>query len=105
MVVEFLTFRVPVDERLQWLDIEEQHWSRFLARQPGFIRKEVWVPEVDLNADQSPGARLRVHAVIWWESLELWRAIPQDQLDAVSEAMGPHEREAVCETFTVLRET
>lgn len=104
MVVEFLTFRVPVDERLQWLDIEEQHWSRFLARQPGFLRKEIWVPEVGLNADQTDDAYLRAHAVIWWESLELWKAIPQIELDAVVEAMGPYEREAVCETFTVLRE-
>jgi uncharacterized protein (TIGR03792 family) len=104
MVVEFLSFEVPVEERSQWLDIEEQHWSRFLARQPGFIRKEIWVPEVALNADQSADAYLRVHAVIWWESLELWKAIPQDQLNAVAEAMGPYEREAVCDTFTVLRE-
>jgi len=104
MVVEFLTFHVPVDERAEWLDVEEQHWSRFLARQPGFIRKEIWVPEVELNADQSPEAHLRVHAVIWWESLELWKAIAPDELNAVVEAMGPYEREAVCDTFRVLRE-
>jgi uncharacterized protein (TIGR03792 family) len=104
MVVEFLTFHVPHAERSEWLEIEEQHWSRFLARQPGFIRKEIWVPEVELNADQSPQAHLRVHAVIWWESLELWKAIAQEELDAVVEAMGPYEREAVCDTFRVLRD-
>jgi uncharacterized protein (TIGR03792 family) len=104
MVVEFLTFVVPAEERTEWLEIEEQHWSRFLERQPGFVRKEIWVPEVHLNSDDSSTAHLKVHAVIWWESLEAWQAIPQDQLDAVAQAMGPHERAAVCETFTVQRE-
>jgi uncharacterized protein (TIGR03792 family) len=105
MVVEFLTFLVPVAERAQWLEIEEQHWSRFLERQSGFVRKEIWVPEVELNVDDSPEAPLKVHAVIWWESLAQWKAIPSDQLAAVTEAMGPHEREAMCDTFTVVRES
>jgi uncharacterized protein (TIGR03792 family) len=105
MVVEFLTFLVPRSERALWLDIEEQHWSRFLERQPGFVRKEIWVPEVELNADESPEASLKVHAVIWWESLEQWRAIPAEQLAAVEVAMGPHEREAICDTFTVVRQS
>jgi uncharacterized protein (TIGR03792 family) len=104
MVVEFLTFLVPKDDRDAWLDIEEQHWSRFLERQQGFVRKEIWVPEVHLNNDDSPTAHLKVHAVIWWESLEAWQAIPQDQLDAVALAMGVHERTPVCETFSVQRQ-
>jgi uncharacterized protein (TIGR03792 family) len=104
MVVEFLTFLVPEAERAEWLDIEEQHWSRFLERQSGFVRKEIWFPEVHLNTDDSSSAQLKIHAVIWWESLEAWRAIPQDELDAVAHAMGPHERSAVCETFSVARE-
>jgi uncharacterized protein (TIGR03792 family) len=104
MVVEFLTFLVPADERSAWLDIEEQHWSRFLERQPGFVRKEIWVPEVHLNERSGPQADLEVHAVIWWESLEAWRAIPEDLLQSVVQAMGPHERSAVCTTFSVVRE-
>jgi uncharacterized protein (TIGR03792 family) len=104
MVVEFLTFLVPEDDRAAWLDIEEQHWSRFLERQPGFVRKEIWIPEVQLNNDDSATAHLKVHAVIWWDSLEAWHSIPQDQLDAVTEAMGQHERSAVCETFSVQRD-
>jgi len=42
MVVEFLTFTVPPHELDQWLAVEQQHWSRFLARQPGFVRKQMW---------------------------------------------------------------
>lgn len=96
MVVEYLTFDVPVAGRDEWLAIEAQHWTRFLERQPGFVRKEIWAP-----ADV-PDV---VHAVIWWESLEQWQAIPEDELAAVSARMGKHERSATCATFEVLRAT
>ena len=43
--------------------------------------------------------------MIWWESMEQWRSIPQDALDRVVEAMGPHEREGVLTVFDVLRES
>lgn len=94
MVVEFLTFRVPASERDAWLDLEAQHWTRFLERQDGFVRKEMWAPVGE------PGV---VHAVIWWESVEQWKAIPTDALEAVAAAMGEHERTAECTTFEVLR--
>jgi uncharacterized protein (TIGR03792 family) len=93
-VIEFLTFRMPVAERAEWLDIEEQHWSRYLERQPGFIHKEMWAAADDPES---------VHAVIWWESLELWKAVPADELAAIEVAMGVHERTATCRTFELLR--
>lgn len=95
MVVEFLTFEVPVGELRAWLAVEARHWSTFLERQPGFVRKEMW---------RSADDPTKVHAVIWWTSLEQWRSVPADELAAVAEAMGPHEREAVCTTFEVIRE-
>lgn len=94
MVVEFLNFRVPVNERDRWLGIEAEHWTAFLQTKQGFVRKEVWV-----NADD-PEA---VTAVIWWESLDHWRSIPQAELDAVIQRMGPHERSASLTTFDVAR--
>lgn len=93
-VIEFLTFRVPVAEREEWLRIEEQHWSRYLELQDGFIRKEVWVAADDPES---------VHAVIWWETLEQWKAIPAEGLAAVERAMGDHERTATCNTYELLR--
>ena len=96
MVVEYLTFAVEPAERDAWLRIEERHWSRFLERQDGFVRKEIW---------QSVDDDSTVHAVIWWESLEQWKAIPQAELDAVIEAMGEHERVPAMRTFNVLRES
>ncbi len=94
MVVEFLTFTVPVDERDEWLRVEEQHWSRFLERQPGFVRKEMWADVDDPTA---------LHAVIWWASMDAWTSIPQDALDEVIAAMGPHERTATCVAYDVVR--
>lgn len=95
MVIEFLTFRVHPDERSEWMDIEEQTWSRFLERQTGFVRKQLWV-EVDDDA--------HVHAMIEWESLEHWKSIPDDELAAVDAAMGPWFRECTCRTFQVIRD-
>lgn len=96
MVVEFLTFVVPTDELQEWLVVEEQHWSRFLEQQPGFVRKEMW--RVRDGDDE------RVHAVIWWSSMEAWQAVPADAMDQVVEAMGPFEREATCLAYDVLRD-
>ncbi len=96
MVVEFLTFEVPIDELDEWMRMEEAHWSRFLERQAGFVRKEMW-----RNREEPT----RIHAVIWWESMEAWSSIPEDELDAVAAAMGPHERQASCTPFDVVRQS
>ena len=93
-VIEFLTFRVPVADRSEWLEVEELHWSRYLELQPGFVRKEMWAAADDPES---------IHAVIWWESLELWEAVPADELAAVEEAMGVHERTPTCRTYELLR--
>lgn len=94
MVVEFLSFRVPADERDRWLDMDAEHWTAFLEKRPGFVRKEVWVDAEDPEA---------VTAVIWWRTLEEWRSIPQEELDTVIERMGPYERSARLTTFDVVR--
>lgn len=95
MVVEHLTFDVPVGELAEWLRHEEAHWSRFLERQDGFVRKEMW---------RSIGKPTKVHAVIWWASLAQWKAIPADELGVVADAMGEHERTPVCESLEVIRD-
>ncbi len=96
MVVEFLTFTVPIDELEGWLDVERLHWTRFLEQQRGFVRKEMWRSQDDPTA---------VHAVIWWDSMEDWKSIPQSELDRIVAAMGPHERTAACVAFEVVRPT
>ena len=95
MIIEFLTFRVPLDERAQWMLNDEATWSRFLERQDGFVRKQLWADVDDPD---------HLHAMIEWESLDQWKAIPHDQLTAVDEAMGPWVRETTCRTFEVIRD-
>lgn len=97
MVIEFLTFRVDPAERAEWLPIEEQTWSRYLERQPGFIRKEMWT-----NRDDPA----EVHAVIWWADQETWFQIPQSEIADVDAAMGPWFRDATSmRIFDVVRES
>jgi uncharacterized protein (TIGR03792 family) len=95
MVVEMLTFTVPPGELAGWLEVEEANWSRFLERQDGFVRKEMW------RSCEDPTA---VHAVIWWASLGQWEAIPAEDLRRVEDAMGPHERHGVMHAFDVIRQ-
>ena len=96
VVVEFLTFNVPGADLERWLEVEDRHWTRFLERQAGFVRKEMWRSQEDPTA---------VHAVIWWDSMEDWKSIPQSELDRIVTDMGPHERTAACVAFDVIRPT
>jgi uncharacterized protein (TIGR03792 family) len=95
VVIEFLSFRVPVHERAEWMQVEEATWSRFLERQDGFVRKQLWVDVDDPD---------HVHAMIQWTSLEHWKSIPEDELSAVDEAMGTWFRPCTCRTFEVIRD-
>ena len=95
MVVEQLTFCVPAAERSQWLDVEERTWSRFLERQHGFVRKEMWADRTDADL---------LHALIWWTDEASWKSIPADELTAVDAAMGPWFREGRLSVFDVVRE-
>ena len=96
MVVEMLTFGVDPGERDEWLRLEETVWSRFLEQQPGFVRKEMWL---------GPDDETTVHAVIWWESMETWKAIGPEAVAEVDERMGEWLRTPTCQAFEVLRES
>lgn len=95
MVVEFLTFEVDPAERERWLVEEEKHWSRFLETCDGFLGKEIWF---------EPDDPRRVHAVIRWDSMQSWQAVPRDQIAAVDAAMGPWRRDATMRAFEVIRD-
>lgn len=95
MVIELLTFQVAAHERDEWMRIEEDVWSRFLEAQDGFVRKEMWVEE---------GDDATIHAVIWWDSMEQWKAIGPEAVAEVDERMGEWLREPTCRTFHVARD-
>ena len=93
MVVELLTFRIDPTVRARWLDADREHWTTFLARQTGFVRKEVWWSrdEPDL-----------VRVVVWWASRADWDAVPAVGLAEVVTSMGELEHRAVCEAYDVV---
>lgn len=95
MVIEYLTFVIDPTELAEWLPIEEQTWSRFLERQPGFVSKQMWVERDRPN---------EVHAVITWQDDASWQAISQDELAAVDDSMGTWWRDATCRVFDVIRD-
>ncbi|MEY4373748.1 MAG: hypothetical protein RL219_2517 [Actinomycetota bacterium] len=95
MVIEFLTFSVSESDRAQWMEVEERTWSRFLERQPGFVRKQLWLER---------GRPDEVHAMIVWADDESWFSIPADELAAVDAEMGSWWRDCTLRTFDVIRD-
>jgi len=93
VVIELLTFEVEPDELDAWLAVDQRTWTRFLARQDGFIAKQTWVER------EQPGT---VHAVITWRDEAAWRSIPAADLRAVDEAMGSWRRTPACRMFDVV---
>jgi len=79
MVIEFLTFNVPIEIREKWESLDSEVWTTFLSTQEGFVKKELW---------QSPENEDELHAVIWWEDKESWAAISSEQISKVDEGMG-----------------
>lgn len=97
MVVEFLTFTVPAERLAAWLEREAEVWTTFLSAQPGFVDKQVWSPG---PLDGGDPALVRV--VIWWESLEDWKAIGPAEVARVDEAMGDLLITPTCQDFAVV---
>ena len=95
MVIEFLTFDVKPEERDEWLEVEEQTWSRFLERQAGFVSKQIWSEHGNVG---------QVHAMIRWTDMESWHAIPADELAAVDASMAHWFRDCTMKVYDVVRD-
>ncbi|HMK12315.1 MAG TPA: TIGR03792 family protein [Acidimicrobiales bacterium] len=93
MIVEELTLEVHHDDVEAFLDADARVWTAFLSRQPGFVRKEVWLP------DDRPGVIL---IMVWWQSRQLWKAITDAQVAAVDAQMGEWFREPTVREFRVV---
>ncbi|OLP18928.1 cyanobacterial protein, TIGR03792 family [Leptolyngbya sp. 'hensonii'] len=74
MVIEWLRIQVPPEEREQYIQADAEIWTPFLAAQPGFLNKEVWI---------APDRPDQVMMVIRWASMDLWQSIPREQLQAI----------------------
>jgi uncharacterized protein (TIGR03792 family) len=97
MVVEELVFVVEPGQQARWAAVEAAAWDPFLAAQPGFVRKEVW-----LGTDDDPPGTVRI--LVWWASQAHWDAVDADAMTRVDDAMGPDRRSADrCRAHRVFR--
>jgi len=71
MVIEWLKFRVPAEQRERYIEIDDAIWTPALQATPGFISKETWITPDD---DET------VIFVIRWRTREEWKAIPEETL-------------------------
>ena len=93
MVIEELTFTMDPTIVAAYLARDAEVWTAFLAEQPGFVGKEVWLP-----ADR-PGT---VVLVIRWETRDHWKAITPEQCAAVDACMGELQAESLaCREYVV----
>jgi uncharacterized protein (TIGR03792 family) len=75
VVVEHLRVQVPEGAEQAWLEAERGSWEPWLARQPGFLDRQIlWDPE-----------RHEATLLIHWRSRELWKAIPAKEIQAVQQ--------------------
>jgi uncharacterized protein (TIGR03792 family) len=71
VVIEQLTFQVPVADQDHYLARDAEIWTTALAAQPGFLGKEVW---------REAAAPDRLHLIIRWTDRAAWKAVPSDLL-------------------------
>jgi uncharacterized protein (TIGR03792 family) len=90
MVIEWLKVRVDPDKREQYVQKDEEIWTKALSKYPGFLGKEVWISPDDLS---------QVVLIIRWESFEKWQAVPEADMEQVearfAQAMGSTNHEIV----------
>ncbi|MFM7549264.1 MAG: TIGR03792 family protein [Cyanobacteriota bacterium] len=84
VVVEHLRVKVPADAVDAWLEAEQGSWEPWLARQPGFLdRQLLWDPEREEGT-------LLIH----WRSRDQWKAIPEREIAQVQEHFETLARQA-----------
>jgi uncharacterized protein (TIGR03792 family) len=71
VVIEQLSFDVPVADQPRFLSHDSAIWTAALAGQSGYLGKEVW---------REAAAPDRLHLVIRWTDRASWKAVPADLL-------------------------
>ena len=92
VIIEFLTFTVDPTDQPEWLAVDERIWTRYLQRQPGFVRKQMWV------ARDRPH---EVNAMIQWADEQSWKALSGAELAALDAKMGAWWRASSLRVFDV----
>jgi uncharacterized protein (TIGR03792 family) len=83
-VIEHLKVMVPEAARQAWLEAEQGSWEPWLARQEGFLGRDLlWDPETEEGT-----------LLIRWSSREAWKRIPQQEVELVQQRFEQLAREA-----------
>ena len=98
MVIEWLEFQVPAEQRERYVQVDDEIWTPALQGYPGFISKETWLDAEDPE---------RVLMVIRWRTREQWQSIPATELEAIEArfdaAFGENYTLAASREFQVRR--
>jgi uncharacterized protein (TIGR03792 family) len=76
MNVEWLRFKVAPEYRERFVQKDDEIWTTFLKKAPGFLKKEIWISPVDLS---------EVIIAIHWSAQAQQQPIAQKTLDAIEE--------------------
>jgi uncharacterized protein (TIGR03792 family) len=74
MVIEWLTFEVPIEWHDRYIQADAEIWTPFLQSCPGYVGKQVW---------RSPDHRDQLTLIIQWETRAQWKAIAPTKLAAL----------------------
>jgi uncharacterized protein (TIGR03792 family) len=85
MIIEWLKFKVFAQDQEFFLIKDAEIWTHNLRQYPGFLGKEIWL---------NPNHPDEMILLIRWQTLEQWKAIPQEVLEEIErqfhQAMGSH---------------
>ena len=76
VVIEVIRLKVPSSSRTSWLQAEKDTWAPWLAKQNGFLSRELYW---DKNNEEAT-------LMIKWATRKDWKSISQSQLAALQES-------------------
>jgi uncharacterized protein (TIGR03792 family) len=76
MNVEWLWVKIAPEYREKFVRIDDEIWTSFLSKAPGFVKKEVWI---------SPNDTSELIIVIHWTAQALQDPIPKETLDRIEQ--------------------
>ena len=73
VIVECLRIKVPAQTRKAWLEVERISWEPWLAKQEGFLSRDMfWDPKLE-----------EATVLIRWSSRNAWKCISVEEVEAV----------------------
>ena len=87
-VIEHLRISVPVQGRQAWLKAERGSWEPWLAKQKGFLGRDLlWDPETEEGT-----------LLIRWSNRDDWKSIPTHEIEQVQARFEQLARQAMALT-------